>query len=55
MIEPHIGSITKSADNSTPTAGEIVRYSVAFSANGGVDASDVFDVGLIDRLALGLV
>ena len=55
IVEPHAEVITKSADNSTPTAGEIVRYSVALSANGGVDASDVFDVGLIDRLGLGLV
>jgi uncharacterized repeat protein (TIGR01451 family)/fimbrial isopeptide formation D2 family protein len=55
VVEPHAEVITKTADNMTPTAGEIVRYSVALSANGGVDASDVFDITLTDRLEPGLV
>ncbi|MCK4585695.1 MAG: isopeptide-forming domain-containing fimbrial protein, partial [Gammaproteobacteria bacterium] len=55
LVEPNITIITKTADNTTPTAGEIVRYSVDLTADTGANISDVFDVQLIDTLDLGLV
>jgi large repetitive protein len=54
IVEPHIETITKSANPTTATAGEIVRYSLTLTASGGIYASDVFDVTLIDSLGLGL-
>ncbi|MHC4322689.1 MAG: isopeptide-forming domain-containing fimbrial protein [Planctomycetota bacterium] len=54
IVEPHIATITKSANPTTPTAGEIVRYSVTLTASGGTYSSDVFDVTIIDNLSLGL-
>ncbi|MEJ2392822.1 MAG: SdrD B-like domain-containing protein [Gammaproteobacteria bacterium] len=55
VVEPHIANIIKSADPTTPAAGETVRYSVMLTANGDNYTSDVFDVTLTDTLALGLV
>ncbi|HSM29632.1 MAG TPA: isopeptide-forming domain-containing fimbrial protein [Woeseiaceae bacterium] len=55
VVEPHIANITKSADPTTPAAGETVRYSVTLTASGDNYSSDVFDVTLTDILALGLV
>ena len=54
IVEPHISDISKSPDTSTPTAGEIVRYSITLTANNATYSSDVFDVTLIDNLILGL-
>jgi large repetitive protein len=54
IVEPHIETITKSANPTTATAGEIVRYSVTLTAGAGIYESDVFDVTLIDTLGLGL-
>ncbi len=55
VVEPHIENITKTADPTTPAAGETVRYSVTLTASGDNFSSDVFDVTLNDTLALGLV
>jgi uncharacterized repeat protein (TIGR01451 family)/fimbrial isopeptide formation D2 family protein len=55
VVEPHIANITKSADPTTPAAGETVRYSVTLTASGDNYSSDVFDVTITDTLALGLV
>ena len=55
IVEPDITTITKLADNTTPTAGSTVRYSVTLTAASGVNISDVFDVTLTDTLDLGLV
>ncbi|MHC4180731.1 MAG: isopeptide-forming domain-containing fimbrial protein, partial [Planctomycetota bacterium] len=55
IVEPHITSITKSANPATPAAGETVRYSVTLTASGNNYSSDVFDVKLTDTLSLGLV
>jgi uncharacterized repeat protein (TIGR01451 family)/fimbrial isopeptide formation D2 family protein len=55
IVEPHITSITKSADPAAPAAGETVRYSVTLMANGINFSSDVFDVKLTDTLSLGLI
>ncbi|MCK4865605.1 MAG: isopeptide-forming domain-containing fimbrial protein, partial [Gammaproteobacteria bacterium] len=55
VIEPAITTITKTADKTTPTAGEIVRYSVTLDTNSGADFSDVFDVTITDSLSAGLV
>jgi uncharacterized repeat protein (TIGR01451 family)/fimbrial isopeptide formation D2 family protein len=54
VIEPQI-TITKSANPTTPAAGEAVRYSVTLTASGATYSSDVFDVTLTDTLGLGLV
>ena len=54
VVEPHI-TITKSANPTTPAAGEAVRYSVTLTASGTTYSSDVFDVTLTDTLGLGLV
>src|SRR5512141_113689 len=54
VVEPQI-TITKSANPTTPAAGETVRYSVALAASGAPYSSDVFDVTLTDTLGLGLV
>ena len=55
IVEPHIANITKTADPTTPAAGETVRYSVTLTASGGTYSSDVFDVTITDTLDLGLV
>ena len=55
VVEPHITSITKSANPTTPAAGEAVRYSVTLTASGTTYSSDVFDVTITDTLGLGLV
>lgn len=55
VVEPHIPYITKSANPTTPAAGETVRYSVTLTASGSTYSSDVFDVTITDTLALGLV
>jgi uncharacterized repeat protein (TIGR01451 family)/fimbrial isopeptide formation D2 family protein len=55
IVEPHITDIAKSANPTTPAAGQTVRYSVTLTASGTPYASDVFDVTVTDNLALGLV
>jgi uncharacterized repeat protein (TIGR01451 family)/fimbrial isopeptide formation D2 family protein len=55
ILEPHIMSITKSANPVAPAAGEAVRYSVTLTASGTNYSSDVFDVKLTDVLSPGLV
>ena len=55
IVEPHIANITKTANPTTPAAGETVRYSVALTASGTNYSSDVFDVTITDTLGLGLV
>ncbi|MFZ2172844.1 MAG: isopeptide-forming domain-containing fimbrial protein [Rhodococcus sp. (in: high G+C Gram-positive bacteria)] len=55
VVEPHVTSITKSANPTTPAAGETVRYSVTLTASGTTYSSDVFDVTITDTLGLGLV
>jgi uncharacterized repeat protein (TIGR01451 family)/fimbrial isopeptide formation D2 family protein len=55
IVEPHIANITKTADPTTPAAGENVRYSVTLTTSGGSYSSDVFDITITDTLALGLV
>jgi uncharacterized repeat protein (TIGR01451 family)/fimbrial isopeptide formation D2 family protein len=54
VVEPHITTITKSANPTTPAAGETVRYSVTLTASGSPYSSDVFDVTITDTLGLGL-
>ena len=54
IVEPHIVSISKSANPTAPTAGEIVRYTVTLTASNTAYASDGFDVTISDHLALGL-
>jgi len=55
IVEPNISNITKSANPTTPAAGQTVRYSVTLTASSGTYLSDVFDVTITDTLALGLV
>lgn len=55
IIEPEISAITKIAGNTTPTAGEIVTYSIQMTAANGANFSDVFDVAITDNLESGLV
>ena len=54
ITEPGIATLSKVADNPTPTAGETVRYTVTMTAASGGNFSDVFDVTLEDTLDLGL-
>ncbi|WP_455202125.1 isopeptide-forming domain-containing fimbrial protein, partial [Kaarinaea lacus] len=54
IVEPEITSIAKSTNNSAPSLGDIVRYSVTLTAASGAGNSDVYDVTLIDNLDLGL-
>ena len=54
IVEPHIEEIIKSANAFTPTAGQIVRYSITLTASNATYSSDVFDVTLVDNLGLGL-
>ena len=54
VVEPHISSITKVADNVAPPSGSTITYSVTLAAQGGAGYSDVFDVSLVDNLDLGL-
>ncbi len=55
IVEPQITNITKSANPTTPAAGQTVRYSVTLTASGTTYSSDVFDVTVTDNLSLGLV
>jgi len=55
IVEPAISSISKTVNNSTPSPGDTIRYSVTLTANGSAGHSDVFDVILTDTLPLGLV
>ncbi len=54
IIEPHT-TIAKTGDTTAVAGGDIVRYTVTLTAAGGANASDVFDVGIVDTLAAGLV
>ncbi|MDH5600873.1 MAG: isopeptide-forming domain-containing fimbrial protein, partial [Gammaproteobacteria bacterium] len=55
IVEPDITTITKVADKTTPTAGEIVRYSVTLDTSSGTNYSDVYDLIITDSLSPGLV
>ncbi len=55
VVEPQITNFTKSANPTTPAAGQTVRYSITLTASGTTWSSDVFDVTLTDNLSLGLV
>ena len=55
VIEPAIATISKTVDNSTPTAGEVVRFSIAVEADTGGNLSDVYDLIITDSLSAGLV
>jgi len=54
VLEPNISTFSKIVDNSAPTAGEVIRYTVSLTAENTATSSDVFDVTLIDTLGLGL-
>jgi len=54
IFEPGITTLTKVADNTTPTAGDVIHYTVTMQAQSGANVSDVFDVVLTDSLDLGL-
>lgn len=55
ILEPNIINVTKTADNTTPTVGSTIRYTIELEAESGANLSDVFDVTLTDTLDLGLV
>ena len=62
IIEPSI-AISKTVANVSrpgiaPNAGDVLRYSVNFTASGGAagdDFADAFDLGIVDSLGLGLI
>ena len=54
IIEPTL-TVAKIADRAVAVANDIIRYTVTLTAAGGADASDAFDVSLIDTLSSGLV
>ena len=62
IIEPSI-AISKAVANVSrpgiaPNAGDIMRYSVNFTASGGAsgdDFADAFDLAIVDSLGLGLI
>lgn len=62
IIEPVL-ALGKAAANVTnpgnpPIAGDVLRYSLTFTATGGVgndNYSDAFDVSIVDTLSLGMV
>jgi uncharacterized repeat protein (TIGR01451 family)/fimbrial isopeptide formation D2 family protein len=54
IIEPHT-TIAKTGDTTAVSGGDVVRYTVTLTAAGGADASDVFDVAIVDTLTAGLV
>ncbi|MCW8987387.1 MAG: isopeptide-forming domain-containing fimbrial protein [Gammaproteobacteria bacterium] len=61
IVEPVL-ALAKTVSNTTspgnpPNAGDVLRYSLTFTASGGVandNFEDAFDVGIIDTLSLGL-
>ena len=61
IVEPTV-VLAKTVTNTTnvgnpPNAGDILRYSLTFTASGGVandNFSDAFDVSVVDTLSLGL-
>ena len=53
IVEPTV-KIAKVADRATAAVNDIIRYTVTLTAASGVDASNVFDVSLIDTLGAGL-
>jgi large repetitive protein len=55
IVEPQITNLAKTANKSTVTASEVVRYSVTLTAGSDPTFADVFDVALSDDLSLGLV
>ncbi|WP_175452576.1 isopeptide-forming domain-containing fimbrial protein [Thiohalomonas denitrificans] len=59
IVEPEL-AIAKEVANVTspdaaPKAGDTLRYSVTFTASGGTNFSDAFDLLIEDSLSLGLV
>ena len=54
VFEPGIVTFTKVADNTTPTTGDTVHYTITLQADSGANVSDVFDVVFADSLDLGL-
>ena len=55
IVEPALLINSKTVNITTPTAGEIIRYSIKLDATAGTNISDVFDVAIIDNLEAGLV
>lgn len=61
IVEPTL-ALGKTVANTTnpgnpPTAGDVLRYSLTFTASGGAgndNFSDAFDVSIVDTLSLGL-
>lgn len=53
IIEPTL-SVTETGDKTTAGGGDVVRYTVTLTAAGDANASDAFDVRLVDTLAVGL-
>jgi large repetitive protein len=58
IVEPLI-TIDKSAANlsnpdEAPAAGDVLRYTLTFTASTGAEFSDAFDLGIVDSLSLGL-
>lgn len=54
IVEPTL-SVVKSADDTTPVAGQTIRYSVALTDSSLAGSADAFDISLTDNLDLGLV
>ncbi len=53
IIEPTV-AVAKTGDKTGASGGDIVRYTVTLTAAGDVNASDAFDLRLVDTLASGL-
>ena len=53
IVEPTV-AVAKTGDKTGASGGDIVRYTVTLSAAGDANASDAFDLRLVDTLASGL-
>ncbi|WP_457095297.1 isopeptide-forming domain-containing fimbrial protein [Lysobacter sp. P5_B9] len=53
IVEPTL-SATETGDKTTAGGGDVVRYTVTLTAAGDANASDAFDLHLVDTLAVGL-
>lgn len=54
IVEPTL-TIAKTADRATAVAGDVIRYTITLASEGGINASDAFDISLTDSLSPGLV
>jgi uncharacterized repeat protein (TIGR01451 family)/fimbrial isopeptide formation D2 family protein len=54
IVEPTV-TVAKTGNTTAVSGGSTVRYTVTLTAAGGANTSDVFDTGLTDTLAEGLV